>query len=604
MLLSCRSITKSFGARTLFEGVSLSVDSGDRVGLIGPNGSGKSTLLRILAGYEHVDGGQVITRQRLAIAYVPQTEEFPADKSVLAVVADSLDDIIHDEHDRQTRATITLGKAGFTDMSMSPATLSGGWRKRLAIARQLAREPELLLLDEPTNHLDLEGILWLEDLLRVSHFACIVITHDRTFLGRAAARIVEISRMYPEGTYEVTGDYAEFCYRRDQFLAGQRSSQQALQAKVRLDDKYLAQGAKARTTKRNSHIKDAAVRRDELAQLQSRNAPVKAAAIRFEATERQTKNLLAAHRISKSLGGKPLFTKLDLTLTPGSCTAIAGQNGSGKTTLIKTLIGELAPDEGTIKSAEGLRIVTFKQNRSDLDLSKTLQEALCPVSDRIYYRGKEVHVTAWAKRFLFTKQQLNVPVRDLSGGEQARILIANLMVQPADILILDEPTNDLDIPSLEVLEESLADFPGALVLVTHDRYMLDRLADEVIGLDGRGNARAYVNLEQWQRAMTKADRDEQSTPAAASTPDAKSKSVAGGGKLSYKDQRELDGMEAAILAAEDKVERLQTASGDPAVLADHAKLTAVCLDLGEAHAEVARLYERWTHLEAMKASRR
>jgi len=606
MLLSCRSIAKSFGARVLFQGVSLSIEAGDRVGLIGPNGSGKSTLLRILAGLEHVDDGQVITRSRLRAAYVPQTETFPEDKAVRQVVADSLADILHDEHDRDTRATITLGKAGFAPgnnpgaagapgMDSLPGALSGGWRKRLAIARQLARDPELLLLDEPTNHLDLEGIEWLEGLLAAGHFACLVVTHDRAFLSRALARIVEISRVYPEGTYEVAGDYAEFCCRREQFLAGQRSTQQSLRAKVRQDDRYLAQGAKARTTKRNSHIKDAAQRRDELAALQARNAPVKAAALEFEATERQTKKLLAAHRISKSLGGKPLFSKLELTLSPGECTAIAGHNGSGKTTLIKTLIGELEPDEGTVKMAQDLRIVTFKQNRADLDLTQTLAEALCPVSDQIFYRGKQVHVASWAKRFLFTKQQLNVPVGDLSGGEQARILIANLMTQPADVLVLDEPTNDLDIPSLEVLEESLSDFPGALVLVTHDRYMLDRLADQVVGLDGRGEARIYANLEQWQRAMKKQAAPQQAqTPADAAPTRPRAKSPT---KLSYKDQRELDGMEAAILAAEEAAAALEQRAADPAVLADHMKLTAVCAELGAAQDKVRALYDRWAELE-------
>jgi len=608
MLLSARDIAKSFGMRSLFTGVSLSVEAGQRIGLIGPNGAGKSTLLRILAGLETPDEGEIVTRRDLSIAYVPQNERFEASTTAQRVVAENLADLVHDEHDRDTQAAITLGKLGFTDMDADPATLSGGWTKRLAIARQLAREPDLLLLDEPTNHLDLEGIEWLEDLLRTANFACIVITHDRVFLDRAVQRVVEISRAYPEGTFSVDGGYSAFIDRRERFLAGQRSTQQAVAAKVRQDDRYLAQGAKARTTKRKSHLDDAAARREQLTELKHRNAPTRAAAVAFEATERQTKRLLVAHRISKSLGGKPLFTKLDVTLSPGSCTAIAGRNGSGKTTLIKTLIGELEPDEGTVKQAQDLRIVTFKQNRAELDLTQTLQEALCPVSDRIFYRGKEIHVASWAQRFLFRKQQLNVPVGDLSGGEQARILIANLMVRPADVLVLDEPTNDLDIPSLEVLEESLSEFPGAVVLVTHDRAMLDRLATDVIGLDGRGEARHYATLEQWQRAMSKLeaepgkpsppdDKPDRPTAAADSSKPSKPPKRK---KLSYKDQREFDGMEDAILAAEADVERLEAEASRPAVLADHEQLNAVCRQLEDARRQVQRLYERWAELEAMQ----
>ncbi len=600
MLLAARDIAKSFGMRSLFHGVSLSIEAGERVGLIGPNGAGKSTLLRILAGIEQPDEGEIVTRRTLGIAYVPQAERFSAETTVQQVVADNLTDMVHDEHDRETRATITLGRLGFEDMTQSPATLSGGWAKRLAIARQLAREPDLLLLDEPTNHLDLEGIEWLEGLLQASSFACIVITHDRVFLDRAVQRVVEISGAYPEGTLSVEGGYSEFVYRREQFLAGQRSAQQSLAAKVRLDDRYLAQGAKARTTKRKSHLDDAADRRAQLAELQQRNAPTKAAAMEFEATDRQTKRLLVAHRISKALGGKPLFSKLDVTLAPGTCTAIVGRNGSGKTTLIKTLIGDLPPDEGTIKQAQDLKIVTYKQNRAELDLTQTLQNALCPVSDRIFYRGKEIHVAAWAHRFLFRKQQLNVPVGDLSGGEQARILIANLMQRPADVLVLDEPTNDLDIPSLEVLEESLQDFPGAVVLVTHDRALLERLATDVIGLDGRGEARHYAALEQWQRAMAKSEAPAQPDAANKQTNKAAESRPKSSRKLSYKDQREFDGMEDAILKAEARVSELETRASKPEVLADHEKLTATCHQLDEAHRDVRRLYERWAELEAMQ----
>ncbi len=597
MLLAGRSITKAFGARVLFEGVTLGVDARQRLGLIGPNGAGKSTLLRILAGLDPPDGGQVLARRGLTPAYVPQSEATPDAPTVQRAVADGLADRFPDDTDRLTRAAIALTQAGFTDLDQPPAALSGGWAKRLSIVRRLAREPDVLLLDEPTNHLDLEGILWLERFLAGSSFAAIVVTHDRAFLQNAVTRIAEVCRAYPGGVFAVDGGYAEFTRRRAQFLEGQRSTQQALQARVRLDDRYLARAAKARATQRKATIDAAAQRRDELAAIQHRNAPLRAAAVEFEATQRQTRKLLAATNLSKSLGGRTLFARLDLTLAPNTCTAIAGYNGSGKTTLIRTLTGGLPPDTGTLKQADGLRVVTFTQNRADLDLTQTLQQALCPVGDRIYYRDKEIHVTAWARRFLFHKSQLNVPVGDLSGGEQARILIANLMMQPADVLVLDEPTNDLDIPSLEVLEESLADFPGAVVLVTHDRVMLDRLATTVLGLDGRGGVREYATLEQWQRHM--ATLEQADTPKAEKREKPRSSPAR---KLSYKDQRELDGMEQAILDAEQRVADLEQRAADPAVLADHEQLTAVCRELDAAHLEVRRLYERWSELEEMQAS--
>ncbi len=374
------------------------------------------------------------------------------------------------------------------------------------------------MLDEPTNHLDVEGIRWLEAMLSGASFAWIVVTHDRAFLENTASRIVELSRSYPGGAFSANGNYTEFLRRKQEFLEGQARQEQALANTVREDLRWLGRGAQARRTKSKSRIIASYERMDELADLKARNAAMQAAGIDFTGTDRKTQKLLMARGVSKSLGGKLLFKDLDVVLSPGSKLGLLGPNGSGKSTLIKVLTGELESDPpsaealaaakeaklpsgvlepGHVRRAENLKVVVFSQHRTELDPSMTLRDTLSP-ADSVIYRGKLVHVNTWAQRFLFNTEQMKSPVRALSGGEQARIHIARLMLEPADVLVLDEPTNDLDIASLEVLEESLEDFPGAIVLVTHDRAMLARLSTQLLALDGRGGAGYFASLDQWE----------------------------------------------------------------------------------------------------------
>jgi len=597
-LLRCQNLTKSFGPRPLFQNVALAVSDGDRIGLIGPNGSGKSTLMKILAGLEHsdTDTGELIFRKGLRTCYVAQVDIFEPGSTPLSVVGDALRSAIEDTHERETDAAVLLGKIGFTDFDQPVDELSGGWRKRLAIARELARKPDLLLLDEPTNHLDLEGIQWLEELLNASSIGVVVVTHDRYFLEGATTRIIELSRAYPDGTFQIDGPYSDFLRRREEFLHAQAQQQVALSSKVREDIAWLQRGAKARRTKNKSRINDAAQRMRELSELKNRNAKAQATAVEFNATGRKTRNLLVATGIAKSFEDKPLFADLDLTLGPGDCLGLLGANGSGKTTLIKVLTGELTPDTGTIKSADNLRTVVFTQQRTELNRTQKLREALCPIGDTVFYQDRALHVTTWAKKFLFRTDQLNVPVGDLSGGEQARIIIANLMCKPADLLILDEPTNDLDIPSLEVLEQSLQEFSGSVLLVTHDRYMLERIATQVLGLDGKGNAKLFAAYSQWAAAKEEAAQHKEPAAKKQAVPpkptSAKSK------KLSYNEQREWDQMEENIHKAEARAEELEKQMSDPELIADHEKLQVHCRKLEAAQAEVATLYDRWAELEA------
>ena len=326
-----------------------------------------------------------------------------------------------------------------------------------------------------------------------------------------------------------------------------------------------------------------------LQSLKARNAPINTVDIDFANTGRKSTKLVVAKGISKSLGGKPLFSDLTFTLSPGTKLGLLGANGSGKSTLLRCLIGDLAPDTGTVTRAENLRVVTFDQDRKQLDRTATLRRALSPNSETVQYRDRSYHITAWAKRFLFRPEQLDLPVGDLSGGEQARILIARLMMTPADVLLLDEPTNDLDIASLEVLEESLADFPGALILVTHDRSLLDRLCTEILGLDGKGDARIFADYSQWTAAQ-RAAKPKASAAKANKTTREK------GRRLTYQEQKEFSEMEARIVTAEQTVAACETKSTPPAMTTFACQ--ASCLALQDAQEAVAKLYERWQELEA------
>ncbi|MBL8999507.1 MAG: ABC-F family ATP-binding cassette domain-containing protein [Phycisphaerae bacterium] len=622
VLLTTQNLSKTYGTRTLFEGVALSLEDRERLALIGPNGAGKSTLLRILAGAEHHDSGRVTLRKGARCAYVAQRDEFPTGVTVLSAVSEPLltdgPASIHDRHEAELAAELVLARVGLEDTARPAASLSGGQRKRLAVAREIAKEPDILLLDEPTNHLDVEGIDWLEDLLRGSSFASIIVTHDREFLEGTATRIVELAPWYPQGTFSVAGNYSEFLRRKQEYLDGEARRQQSLANQVREDLRWLSRGAQARRTKSKSRIDASFDRMDELATLKARNAPQQAARIDWGATGRQTRKLLVARSITKSLGGRRLFTDVDLVLSPGQRVGLLGPNGSGKSTLIRVLTGDLEPDPptpealasaaravdvppgtpppGTIRRADDLRIVYFSQTRDEIDPSVTLREALSPQTDSVVFQGRLIHINTWARRFLFTDEQLKQPVRALSGGERARIHIARLMLEPADILILDEPTNDLDIPSLEVLETSLEEFPGAVVLVTHDRAMLADLATMILALDGAGGARAFTDYDQWRAWEESQKRTATRPPVVARAPEPPAPAPMRR-KLAYKEQRELAGMEAAIEAAEARVRGLELELTKPEVMADGRRMQAACAALSEAQAEVAGMYTRWQELE-------
>ena len=593
LLLACQGIAKSFAARPLFERLTFAVHEGDHVGLVGPNGAGKSTLLKILAGIEEPDSGICTRRKNVRVGYVPQNPVFAPGLTAGALVATALAGQTGlDAQERERRAALALGRAGFAGPAADADTLSGGWRTRLAIARALALDPDVLLLDEPTNHLDLESRLWLESLLEDGSTAFVVVSHDRYFLQRVARRMFDIDRVYADGLIAVEGSYADLLEARDAILSDQASYERSLSNRVRREIAWLRRGPKARTRKSKARIDAAHEGIEELRDSRERGVTT-LAGIDLASTGRRTKRLWACRGLRKGYGGRTLIAGLDLLLTPGMRLGVLGSNGSGKTTLLRMIAGELAPDAGTIRLADALRVVHFDQDRRTLDPDVSLKRSLAPDGDSVVHGDTAVHVISWARRFLFRPEQLETPVARLSGGERARVALARLMLQPADLLVLDEPTNDIDIPTLEVFEESLLEFAGALVLVTHDRHLLDRVATEVLALDGRGGVERFADYSQWaaQAREPAPSKREISRDRAGRTP-SRTK------RLSYAEQRELNEIESRILAAESRVGQARAQAEDPSIASDAAALELRLTELQAAEREVDRLYARWAELAA------
>ncbi|MBI3799294.1 MAG: ABC-F family ATP-binding cassette domain-containing protein [Deltaproteobacteria bacterium] len=591
LLLSCEAISKAYNAQPLFTRLSFGLCEGDRVGLVGPNGSGKSTLLKVLAGVEAPDSGTRSVRRLVSVGYVPQEPEFPPAHTVEEVLQEALVTDKQEEFEKTTRIAVSLGRAGFTDFHQPVAALSGGWKKRLAIARELVKAPTVLLLDEPTNHLDVEGILWLEQLLQVEPLASLVVSHDRYFLEHVATRMLELNRAYPGGLFETEGRYSDFLEKREEALRAQTVYQASLANTVRREMAWLRQGAKARTTKAHARVKEAGRLKQDLEDLKTRTVQ-QTAGIEFTSSDRQSKKLLVARHLTKAFGPKPILKGIDLTLTAGMRLGLLGPNGSGKTTLLRLLAGITAPDSGELEQAKDLRVVYFEQNRAALDPDLSVKRTLVPQGDMLSYRGQSIHVATWAKRVLFRADQLETPVHQLSGGEQARLLIARLMLQPADLLLLDEPTNDLDIPTLEVLEESLVDFPGTLVLVTHDRLLLERVSTLILALDGTGPGVFFADYAQWEAAQKR-----ETPEARSSTPKPPRRDTQRGTRRSSLEQREWEQMEQKILAAEEVLAASRRALDDPTVASDPVAVQDCYAAWEAARMAVETLYARWAELE-------
>ncbi|MDN3505143.1 MAG: ABC-F family ATP-binding cassette domain-containing protein [Rhabdochlamydiaceae bacterium] len=577
LLLNCKSLEKAYGSQVLFENLSFSIFAGDRIGLIGPNGAGKSTLLKILASEESSDGGEVCPKRDLRIGYVPQSAEYE-DESPLNVLLDTLHSETHlSEHEKLNLVETWLTKLGFRGDEKSAALLSGGWKKRLSIAIAMLNNPDVLMLDEPTNHLDLESIVWLEKFLDKEIKTYIVVSHDRSFLSKATSRIVEINPLYPEGLFSVDGPYPFFLEKKERFIEGQIEQERSIATKVRRETEWLRSTPKARTTKAQSRIDQAKELFDEHSALKMRNKKQRAE-ISFVGSERQTKKLLVAKNLKLSLGDKLLFENLDISLTSGLRLGLMGPNGCGKTSLLKLFAQELEPDMGTIKRADDLKIVYFDQHRTKLDENITLKEALAPAGEFVHYRGQAIHVNGWCQRFLFPREYLGMSVNKLSGGERARISIARLMLEPADILLLDEPTNDLDIPTLETLEDNLSDFPGAVVLITHDRSMLENMCTQFLALGEPSKCKTYAQYSDWESSRSikpTTIKKKESKP-----------------QESREVRKERNRLEKAIEKRETQVVELEKLMKGQ----DLSKLQDIHTQIEEVRKEIDQLFEKWVTL--------
>jgi ATP-binding cassette subfamily F protein uup len=603
ILATARDLSKSFGARALFDGIGFTLGEGERVGLIGPNGAGKSTLLRILAGLDSPDRGELALRRGLRVGFLAQVPSFTPGRTVRETILEPTAGLADAELVwRATRHADELISRLDLDNPQAGADapvdkLSGGWRKRVALARELAREPELLLLDEPTNHLDVDSILWLEKLLAQAPFATLTITHDRLFLQRISNRILELDRRNAGGLLSIDGDYATFLERKAELMAAQERREASLRNTLRRETEWLRAGAPARTTKQQARIQRAESLAGEVDELATRNV-VRSADIDFGSTGRNPRRLIEARGIAKSYGGKTIFKDINLFLGPGSRLGLIGPNGCGKSTLLRVLVGDEAPDRGEIVRADNLQVAYFAQHRDSLDPAATVVDSLCPGGDHVTFRGTRVHVSGYLARFLFRAEHAKLAVGQLSGGEQSRLALARLMLRPANVLVLDEPTNDLDMDTLNILEESLLSFDGAVLLVTHDRYFLDRATTKLLAFHTRpgeeGQVTALAGLNQWEtwRATQVVEREAPKPKPVASAPAPRK-------KLSYNDQREWDTIEARIGEAEAKLGALRTEQENPAVASNHARLVALESEIAAAQAQVDKLYARWAELESL-----
>lgn len=625
ILISAHLLSHSFSARPLFKGLTFSIESGERIGLIGPNGAGKSTLLKIIAGRLAPDSGTLSFQRGLKVGFLDQVPQFSSQATVFSTLLEGT----ADPHDWEN---ISLAQEYFARLELESTgsetpieTLSGGWKKRVALGRELIKKPDLLLLDEPTNHLDVDSILWLENFLAKSTFATLTITHDRLFLQRVSNRILELDPRNAGGLLSVMGDYATYLETKEQIMQAQERREVVLKNTLRRETEWLRRGAKARTTKQEARIQRAGKLEQEVDELVARNQ-TRVSRLDFQSSERSPKKLIEAKAISKSYGDRKIFAPLDITIGPGTRLGILGQNGSGKSTLIRVLMGQETSDTGSVFHAEQLQISYFDQTRETLNPQLTVAKTLCPTGDHVDYQGTRIHIRSYLDRFLFTQGQMDMDVGKLSGGEQSRLLLARMMLRPAQVLILDEPTNDLDMATLNVLEECLQEFGGAVLLVSHDRYFLDQISDQILAFPEPGSAEEksrklvfYEGYSQWesyrenlrktllaQAKSLEAAKNAKSLNAGSSSPELSGKpgsSAAGKKKkLTFKEQRELESMETLIHAAEEKLAQLTIESNHPDAFKDVQRYKLLTQQMSEAQQEVDRLYSRWSELEAQNES--
>lgn len=639
-LLKLTNISLAYGANPLLEGVSWQIDKGERVCIIGRNGTGKSSMLSIVRGTQLPDDGEVWRAPGLKIGELPQELPRADERTIFEVVAEGLEGVgelltrynqlsqnITTDEDLNQLMQVQQeleAKDGWRLQQLVDSTLSrlqlpaektlselsGGWRRRVLLAQALVAEPDLLLLDEPTNHLDIGAIAWLEEALRNFNGAVLFITHDRTFLQNMATRILELDR---GGLIDWNGDYQSFLEHKEQQLAAEEAANALFDKRLAQEEVWIRQGIKARRTRNEGRVRELKAMRLERSQRRERQGT---ANMSLATAEKSGKQVLVVDKISFAHpGGRELVKDFSMVIQRGDRIGLLGANGSGKTTLLKLLLGKLTPTQGTIEVGTKLEVAYFDQLRHQLDPEKTVMDNVAEGSDTLTINGQSKHVLSYLSDFLFSPQRSRTPVKALSGGERARLLLAKLFTKPANLLVLDEPTNDLDIETLELLEEVLSEFKGTVLIVSHDRSFLDNVATSTLVFDGTGHVREFIGgFDDWLRqggsitqlGMTEKQVEKNSTasvtepiaPVTAPTPVAKPATKK---KLSYKLQRELDEMPQLIDQLEQQLAKLQQQTSDPAFYTQAPEATEPTLAaLTETQQALDAAIERWAELEEME----
>jgi len=626
-LLSMREVTLGFGGPNLLNGVNLQIETNERLCLLGRNGEGKSTLMKLIAGLSHADSGHVEFQQSIKVAYL--TQDVPADiqGTVYDVVASGVDkvgELLKDYHhvtlkltencDDKTMAELEriqheleacdvwlLGQQIETTISRLQlpmdedfSALSGGLKRRVLLAKALVVEPDLLLLDEPTNHLDIAAIGWLEEFLKSWQGSVLFVTHDREFLRNLATRIIELDRgkltSWP-------GNYDTYLKHKEEALHAEEKENALFDKKLAQEETWIRQGIKARRTRNEGRVRALKSMRDERTQRRDRKGNVK---MEINDKDRSGKIVIEAENVSFSYKQQPIVKNLNLAIMRGDRIGIIGPNGVGKTTLIQILLGENKPDEGCVKTGTKLEVAYFDQHREDLDDKKSVRENLAPGTDNIEINGRSKHVMSYLNDFLFPPQRANSPVSSLSGGERNRLMLAKLFAKPFNFLVMDEPTNDLDVETLELLEELLLEYKGTLLLVSHDRAFLNNVVTSTLVYEGEAQVNEYVGgYDDWlsQRAIPDDIKiEKKSTPKLANTASKKDEKKTQ--KLSYKDQRELDALPKLIEILETEIAQInEKISAASFYQQDKEAINKVTNRLAQAEAELEQAYERWDILE-------
>lgn len=601
LLISTHQLEKSFAGKILFSGVSLGIEDGDKVGLVGPNGAGKSTLMKILAGTSKADGGKVTPKKGLRLGFLPQSPVFAERETIMQALLSRA----HDPDDALPLAYEWLARLDLTQFGEDflVSELSGGWQKRVALARELVTEPELLLLDEPTNHLDVVSILWLEEFLQNAPFAFLMVTHDRLFLQRVVNKVFDLDPRNPNNLLSVNGDYVQYLEAKEQLLSAQAKLEQVLKNTLRRETEWLRRGAIARLAKQKARINRAGDLKGDVENLVDKNRS-RVASISFGDAERNPQKLIEIKNVYKSYDHRVLIEDFTCLITPKTRLALLGENGSGKSTLIKMMLGYEQPDSGTVFLSDKVKVAYFEQTRENLEMDKSVLKNICPDGDYVSFQGQYVFARSYLERFLFSRQQMDLPVGRLSGGEQSRLRLAQLMLQEASVLVLDEPTNDLDVATLEVLSDAIQNFNGAVILVTHDRYFMDQVATDILSFPRKESPskklERFVGYLQWEEAWLAYDAEaEVAAAAAAAAVVEQAKPAAKAQRMSFKLKNELEGMEANILKMEDDLAKAGAEASSPEVLSNAKRLQELHGKMSDLQTQIDKSYARWAELEKM-----